>query len=286
MLELLIVEGNVKESRDKAIEMGSLTQSDLYQKTLHALADDLTCTIVYPADEGATLPTGAELDRFDGIAWTGSALNIYDGGPAIDRQIEFMKQGFDLETRIFGSCWGLQVATMAAGGMVAANARGREIGVARDIRILEEGLSHPLYAGKSPTFDAVAVHLDHVTELPPGSRVLSSNEMSQVQAVEIKQGRSVFWGVQYHPEFDLEYISVIIRKYNDQLIEEGFCEDSAGVEKWADDLAAAQYDNDEKVLKDQYCLGSDVLDSGERLKELSNWLCWLRQSKFDAPDSI
>lgn len=150
MLKILIVEGNVKESREKAVSTGSLVQSDLYEKVLRSLADDLSCSIVCPSDDDAVLPPSGELNKFDGIVWTGSALNIYDRGPAIDRQIDFMKRCLEQETRIFGSCWGLQVATVVAGGEVAANAQGREIGVARDIQITGEGLSHPMYKGKPP----------------------------------------------------------------------------------------------------------------------------------------
>jgi len=186
------------------------------------------------------------------------------------------------KTRIFGSCWGLQVAVVAAGGEVAANADGREIGIARNIRITEEGLSHPLYSGKPPAFDAIAVHLDHVVQLPAGSKVLSGNEMSQVQAIEIKCGKSVFWGVQYHPEFDLEYIAGLIRRYGSTLIDEGIRKDDDDLEKWAADLAAAQHDEDGNGLKRQYCLGDDVLDPRCRLLELSNWLSYLRQAKADA----
>ncbi|MCH8861121.1 MAG: type 1 glutamine amidotransferase [Proteobacteria bacterium] len=282
MLKILIVEGNVKELRDKAVAAGSLAQSDLYQKTLRSLADDLICTIVYPADEGAVLPGEAELTEYDGIAWTGSALNVYDRGPAIDRQIDFMKRSFAEKNRIFGSCWGLQVAVVAAGGKVTANAKGREIGISRDIKITEEGLSHPLYNGKPVTFDAVTIHLDHAVRLPAGSRILSGNAMSEIQAVEIKYGESVFWGVQYHPEFDLEYIASLIRRYGKTLIDEGIRKDDADVEKWAADLAAAQSSEDGNDMSRQYHLGPDVLDSRCRLLELSNWLSFVRQGKTDA----
>ena len=282
MLKILIVEGNVKELRDKAVKAGSLAQSDLYQKILHTLADDLICTIVYPADKDAVLPGHSELAGFDGIAWTGSALNIYNRSPAVDRQIDFMKQALGEETRIFGSCWGMQVATVAAGGEIAANPNGREIGIARDIQITKEGLSHPMYKDKPPAFDAVTIHLDHIVQLPKGSKVLSGNDVSQVQGIEIKHGKSLFWGVQYHPEFDLNYIAGLIRRYHKALVNEGIRKNEADVEKWAADLTKAQHDEKGNDLKRQYCLGSDVLDPRARLLELSNWLSYLRQEKANA----
>ena len=282
MLKILIVEGNVKESRDKATKAGLLAQSDLFEKTLGSLADDLNCTLVYPADEDAVLPQPAELADFDGIAWTGSGLNIYNRGPAIDRQIDFMKLCLGQKTHIFGSCWGLQVAVVAAKGEVAANEKGQEIGIARDIRVTEEGLSHPLYGGKPPVFDAVTIHLDHAVRLPAGTRVLSGNDMSEIQALEIRCGESVFWGVQYHPEFDLEYIARLIRRYGKMLVKEGIREDDADVEGWAADLIAAQNGEGGDDLRQQYCLGSDVLDPQCRLLELSNWLSYLRREKAGA----
>lgn len=277
MLKILIVEGNAKASREKARSEGALTQSDLYEKTLRILADDVETVIVYPADEDCLLPKAEELERYDGIAWTGSALNIYDQVPEVERQITFMQSCLSLPTRAFGSCWGLQVASVAAGGEVALNPKGREIGVARDIQVTEEGRKHPMYKGKPEHFDAVAIHLDHVVKLPGGSTVLSSNAMSAVQAVEIRCGESVFWGVQYHPEFDLAYIATLIRRYSDSLVEEGICGNLAEAAQWAADLTQAQSDEPELALRERYCLGSDVLNQSMRLQELANWLAFLRE---------
>lgn len=276
MLKILIVEGNVKAMRDKAHSEGALTQSELYQKTLDFLADDLSCSVAYPGDEDAALPDTVALKSYDGIAWTGSSLNIYDRSEPILRQIEFMTRCLQLPTKIFGSCWGLQVAAVAAGGEVGANSKGREIGLARQIRLTSDGLDHPMYAGKAPEFDAVAIHIDHVVRLPDQARILSSNAMSQVQAAELCHGPSVFWGVQYHPEFDLEYISVLIRRYAESLVEEGICSSQAEAERWARNLVSAQNEEGQEALREEYGLHSDVLNPHERLRELFNWLAFLR----------
>jgi len=279
MLKILIVDGNVKEARDSISAAGMLTQWQLYKNVLETLADDLVCTVVYPADADAPLPTADELAGFDGIVWTGSALNIYDRGPAIDRQIEFMRLCQGEDTRMFGSCWGLQVAVVASGGEVGANIKGREIGIARDIGLTDQGRKHPLYQGKASCFDAVAIHLDHTVQLPEGTKVLAGNDLSQVQAVEITRGKSIFWGVQYHPEFDLEYISALIRRYGETLVKEGFRHDVGGIEKWAQDLSAAQHEDADHDLRQEYALGADVLDPRNRLLELANWLQFLRDGR-------
>jgi len=281
MLKILIVEGNEKSLRDKGKKSGTLSQGELYQDTLESLADDLDCKVVFPADPGSPLPKGKELAAFDGIVWTGSALNIYDGGPAIDGQIAFMKACFEEKTRIFGSCWGLQVAIVAAGGEVTANSKGRQIGIAKDIDLTEAGKSHPLYKDKPAVFDAINIHLDHTSRLPDGAVVLSRNDKSEVQAVEIRRGESVFWGVQYHPEFDLDYMSALIARYEPILIAEGICKSKDDVKQWAEDFAKAQKEGAEE-LQQKYGLSCDVLEPGKRLQEISNWLDFLRTPKSSA----
>ena len=131
---------------------------------------------------------------------TGSALNVYNGGPGITEQVEMCRAAMATGVPVFGSCWGLQVAVTAAGGEVVLNADGRELGIARKIRLTEAGQGHPLYDGKPDVFDAVAVHLDEVSRLPDGAVVLSCNGHSPVQALEFSvPGGSTFWGVQYQP---------------------------------------------------------------------------------------
>lgn len=272
MLALLIVEGNTREARDKTVASGALTQGDLYEKTLLALKGDMQCDIVCPADEGAALPSGKALENYDGIVWTGSSLNIYDFDPEIIRQIDFMKNCFGQKLKIFGSCWGLQVAVVAAGGRVAKNAKGREIGIARDIQLTVSGRGHPLYKNKTVPFDAVTIHLDHTVALPEGTTVLSGNDMSRVQALEIRQGSAVFWGVQYHPEFDLSYMAKLFEKYKTIMIDEGFCPDGAAVDDLSFDFRTAQKGEERNDIRTRHKMGPDVLDSNCRLQEISNWL--------------
>ncbi len=272
MLKLLIVEGNTKEGRDMAIAAGSQTQSDLYEKTLLWLRPDAQCMIVCPADADAILPKGADLEAFHGIIWTGSSLNIYEDDPAITRQIDFMKTCFEHNVKIFGSCWGLQVAVVAAGGKVVRNQKGREIGIARDIHTTEEGQTHPLYSGKTGPFDAVAVHLDHVEDLPVGATVLSGNDMSEVQALEIKYGNAIFWGVQYHPEFDLKYMAYILQKYKKMLVDENICADETAVDQLSADYNNMHNDKSRDDLRKRLKMRDDVIDPSVRLQEVSNWL--------------
>ena len=118
--------------------------------------------ICYPADAGANLPGKEGAEGYDGAVITGSALHVYKRGPHIDPQIELAKAVLAAKTPLFGSCWGLQVITVAAGGSVRKNPKGREIGFGRRIRLTAAGRGHPMYAGKDEVFNSVTVHLDEV----------------------------------------------------------------------------------------------------------------------------
>jgi GMP synthase (glutamine-hydrolysing) len=218
-LKLLVVEGNTREGRETYRVGFDRTASESYSDTLHALAPDASCDICFPTDPDASLP-GA-LSDYDGVFITGSALNLYDGGPEVERQIELARAVFAARVPFFGSCWGLQVASAAAGGAVIRNPRGREVGVARNIRLTAAGREHPLLAGRPSVYEALCSHLD-IVELPPGAVALAENEMAPVQAAEIVHDGGRFWGVQYHPEYSFAEVAAIMERRAGALAREGF----------------------------------------------------------------
>src|SRR5437763_845606 len=167
---LLVIEGNTADLRAKQVAAGGTIMSNGYADLLRTLMPGAVVDICFPADPGANLPIGG-LESYDGVAITGSALNVYDGGPEIDRQIELAREVMKARTPLFGSCWGLQVVTVATGGVVRANPKGRELGVGRRIALTPAGREHSMYAGKAAVFDAVTVHLDEIETLAPGSTV-------------------------------------------------------------------------------------------------------------------
>jgi len=181
---LLVCEGNTAELRAKQVAAGGQIMSDGYADLLRELLPGAVVDICYPADPGTNLPIGG-LEGYDGVAITGSALNVYDGGPEVTGQIGLARDVLKAKTPLFGSCWGLQVVTVAAGGTVRPNPKGREIGIGRRIALTQAGRTHPMYRGKGSVFDAVTVHLDEVEILAPGTTVLAANAQSDVQAAEI-----------------------------------------------------------------------------------------------------
>lgn len=272
-LKLLVLDGNMAEVNARHVAFGGKSTGEHYAAVLRSLRPDVECIILHPADPGGDrLPGGLTLDAFDGLAWTGSALNVYMDCPAVAAQVALARAGFEAGVPMFGSCWGLQVAATAAGGVVRANPRGRELGIARRIALSPAGAAHPMFEGKPAFFDAIAVHLDEVATLPPGTTVLASNEVSQVQAAEIVQGRGAFWGIQYHPEYDLNEIATVILRYGAKLVDEGFFADLATLERFVKDFRSLHEDPARRDLAWLYGLGSEVLDPALRRRELSNWL--------------
>ena len=73
------------------------------------------------------------------------------------------------------------------------------MGIGRKIRLTEEGRAHPMFDGKPEVYSHFVSHDDEVTRLPPDATLLAGNDYSRVQAVEVRHGRGIFWGVQYHP---------------------------------------------------------------------------------------
>jgi GMP synthase (glutamine-hydrolysing) len=268
---LLVVEGNTAEARAQQVEAGGTVLSEGYAALLRHLLPGAAVDICYPADPGTNLP-GGDLDGYDGVAITGSALNVYDGGAAIAPQIALARTVMASGTPLFGSCWGLQVITVAAGGVVRASPKGREIGIGRRIAITAAGADHPMYVGKAATFDAVTVHLDEVETLAPGTTVLASNAHSNVQAAEIRYEGGVAWGVQYHPEFSLTDIAVIIRRYGSRLIREGFFADIAARDAYTADLEMLQHEPGLKPIAWRYGIDDTVLDARVRTAEIANWI--------------
>jgi GMP synthase (glutamine-hydrolysing) len=254
------------------VAAGGIEASQGYSNLLRELLPGAIVDIAYPADTAAILPEGQALEGYDGVAITGSGLHVYNGGSEVTRQIELVRAVMEAGTPVFGSCWGLQVITTAAGGTVRRNPQGREIGFGRGIRLTEAGRKHPMYIGKMDVFNAPTVHLDEVVTLAPNMTVLASNSMSTVQSAEIKTAGASAWGVQYHPEYPLREVATIVRRIGPRLIEEGFFLNTADIASFAEDLDALAKDPGNKRLAWRHGISKNVLDKKLRVSEVANWI--------------
>lgn len=269
---LLVMEGNTAEARARQVQFGGEAASEGYARLLRELFPDAVVDICYPADPGANLPHAGEMEGYDGIAITGSSLNIYNGGPEIQQQIDMLRASFTTGTPIFGSCWGLQLIAVAAGGTVRRNPRGREVGFARRVRLTTDGRDHGLFQGKPLVFEAMTVHLDEVESLPDGTRLLATNDHSQVQAVEIPCGTSTAWAVQYHPEYPFREMAAIFRRLGPSLMVEGFFNDEEAQNNFVGDLEALERDPTNHALMWRHGIDAAVVSKDMRTLEIRNWV--------------
>jgi GMP synthase (glutamine-hydrolysing) len=269
---LLVIEGNSPQTLADHMAVGGTAASKGYSDLLRELLPGAEVDICYPGDPAALLPEGASLEGYDGITITGSSLHVYNAGPEVMRQIELVRAALKTGTPLFGSCWGLQVITAAAGGSVRKNPKGREIGFGRGIRLTEAGRKHPMYAGKLDVFNAPTVHLDEVEALAPGTTVLATNAVSDVQSAEIRTNGSVAWAVQYHPEYPLREVAAIVRRIGTRLIEEGFFADESDIKTFAHDLDTLDSDPACKRLAWRHGVSKNVLEKKLRVSEVANWV--------------
>jgi GMP synthase (glutamine-hydrolysing) len=269
---LLVIEGNTAAGRARHQASGGTVASEGYANLLRELLPGAVVDIAYPADTGANLPDRMGLDGYDGVAITGSALHIYEGGPEIQRQIDLVRTLLDTGTPMFGSCWGLQLLMVSAGGTVRRNPKGREIGFGRAIRLTAAGREHPMFAGKGDSFEAVTVHLDEVETLAPDTSVLALNAMAGVQAAEIRRNGTVAWCVQYHPEYSLKELAAIVRRTGMRLVEEGFFAGEPDLLHYADELMTLHHEPHNKPLAWRHGIDRAVLDRSLRIKEVANWI--------------
>jgi GMP synthase (glutamine-hydrolysing) len=270
-LRFLVVEGNTRDARLAHKAAYGFMPSESYAAVLQSIEPEAVCDLAFPADEGANLPDPAGLQSYDGIALTGSALNLYDLTPAITRQIDLMRAIYASGTPAFGSCWGIQIGAAAAGGDVRRNPKGREIGFARRIVPTEAGRGHPMLAGRPASFDAPAIHLDTVLVPPPDCTILAANAVSEIQAAEIRAQGGSLWGVQYHPEFSLDELAAILERRMEILVAEGFCETLEDAAAYVADLVAMHVEP-RPDLAWRHGLDEEVLDPVRRTREIRNFV--------------
>ncbi len=270
--KILVLDGYAKPGREDLAANGCTVAGDLYVKMLRGILPSARCEIVCPADADAELPKGTALRDYDGIAWTGSSLTVYEDVPEVRRQVEFAKAAFEAQIPSFGSCWAAQIAVVAAGGIVRANPLGREMGIARKISLSPEGRGHPMYAGKSSVFYAFISHVDEVTHLPSGAVSLAGNTFTKIQALSVSHAGGQFWAVQYHPEYNLHEMARLTSARTEKLIKLGFFKDRDAVSAYVNLLESLHQDPSRRDIAWLLGIDDDVMKEDMRVAEVRNWI--------------
>ncbi|MGI3903487.1 MAG: type 1 glutamine amidotransferase [Janthinobacterium lividum] len=267
MLKLLVAESEPRASREQRREATGRSNGETYIDALRAIVPDARFDLHRPAERSSLL---TPLDQYDGVFLSGSPLHVYHDDHDVRANVAFMRAVFASGTPSFGSCAGLHIAVVAAGGTVRRNPEGHEIGLARRIAATPEGARHPLLQGRPASFDAPAVHGDEVETLPDGAVLLAGNSATAVQAAEIRQGSSTFWGVQYHPELPLDELAQAIRRQAGELVARGLARSEAEVEAQATLFEGLGREPERLDLAWRLGVDREVIEDERRRTELAN----------------
>jgi GMP synthase (glutamine-hydrolysing) len=272
VLRFLIIDGYPKASRDEFDVVGMKHAWLLYAEMLKKYLPEANYSVWFPSDNPIP-PDGEGPEHYQGILWTGCNLTIYHADDVrVTRQLEFARKSYEVGTPGFGTCWGLQMAAAAAGGEVRPNPRGREMGIARKIRLTPEGMRHPFLEGKPLVYTGFISHLDEVTQLPPGGTLLASNDFTSVQAIAVEHQKGAFWATQYHPEYDLHEVARLILAREPKLLSERFFQGHDALVEYVEKLEVLFRDPSRKDLRWQLDIDDDVLTDQVRQVEFRNWI--------------
>ncbi|MBM4360623.1 MAG: glutamine amidotransferase, partial [Deltaproteobacteria bacterium] len=150
----------------------------------------------------------------DAVLITGSASHVHHREPWVLAAEAWLREEVADGRPILGLCFGHQLLASALGGVVLPNPLGREMGTVELERLEEDTLLDGLPA----RFAANTCHLDTVTALPAGARVLLRSELDFYQCVRFAPR---CYGVQFHPEFDGDVMRGYIEARREQLLAEG-----------------------------------------------------------------
>jgi len=270
-INLAIIDGYRPQGRLELAEAGMKTAGQLFVEMFDQVAPvKVSSKILFPADDDFTLPN---LSEYDAVAWTGSSLTIMETEkPEVQAQIDLCAKIREAGLPQFGSCWGAQLAAVAAGGACAKNPKGREMGFGRKIKLTEEGRNHPMYEGKPEIFDAYISHNDEVVSLGSCGKRLATNSWTDVQAVSIDSGDNSFWSVQYHPEYDLHEMARLTYARRKILVQLGFFPSEDDCLRMVDDMEELFINPNRWDLAWKLGIDEDILDDGIRRVEVRNWV--------------
>lgn len=182
---ILVTGDPVEKTRERVGGFANLVRAGLAGAWEHGFVE-------VDAREASELPHAS---LFSGLIITGSASSVTERAPWMLRVEEYLVGAVEEAHPVLGICFGHQLLGQALGGLVERNPRGREMGTV-SVSIVDDD---PLLDRSVEPALAHATHVDSVTRLPPGARVLATTALEPHAALRFGERA---WGVQFHPEFD------------------------------------------------------------------------------------
>ena len=262
MKKILIVEGNLKEENQDFIDAGIPTHTESLKESISYFTNNLDIDVANPSSDQDISEKVKDLNKYDGLIWGGSSLNIYNDTIEIRRQLDFMKECQKKIKKILAICWGMQVAVTAAGGLVKKCDKGSHRGIAYNIEINQYGANHQIYKDKQKKFNTPAFNFDEVVTVPEGATILSSNQINNIQGLNFKTNSSNVWGIQYHPEIPYEKMIRLSHFRKERLLEK------------------KAFKSGDEIVTHVKSIEDEISNSNKelRMKELYNWINYLNEN--------
>lgn len=270
-LHLLIVASETPDQAEARRRSVGAASHETYASTVRSLTDDASIDFLSCVD-GSRTPSLSELRRYDGIFYAGSPIQMHEETPESRSAARFAADVFESGTPAFGSCAGLQIAAVAAGGTCKPREMTMEAGFARGITATEAGRDHPLLRDRPVVWDAPAMHFSVIETMPAGSVILARTKSTPVEAAEIRSQNGMFWGVQYHPELTIAEIAASLRRQTDDLIAQDMARDRTAIEDYAALLDDLHNDPSRRDIAWRIGIDDEITDAKNRSSELRSFL--------------
>ena len=111
-----------------------------------------------------------------------------------------------------------------------------------------------------------------MTKIPEGGTLLSGNDFTHVQSLDVKHKKGTFWGLQYHPEYDLHEMARLTVARESKLVPAGFFTSHDDLMEYVNRLESLHEQPNRHDLRWQLAIDDDVLSQDIRQCEFANWI--------------
>lgn len=132
--------------------------------------------------------------------------------PFLPSALELVRHCAEKKVPTFASCFGFQLAVVAFGGTIFRDERDFEMGTC-PIQVTLDAKEDILFHDVPDGFEAVSVHRERATSLPPNCQLLAYTDRC-CHAFKIED--APFWATQFHPEVDKPTLVTRLGIYRDK----------------------------------------------------------------------
>lgn len=164
--------------------------------------------------QGQPLP---EPDNYTAVVVTGSAAMVTDRPDWSEATARLLRRCVEQNQWVLGVCYGHQLLADACGGEVGNNPQGRMAGTV-EVALTAPAAEDALFGSLGSSLVVQVSHRQRVLSLPPGAQLLGQSPHDPCHVLRVGARA---WGVQFHPEFDVDVARVYIEMRREIIREEG-----------------------------------------------------------------